>query len=145
VCNRFQLAAGFLSSRRKNHPDFDIHDEYDVQDLLAAVLAGSIPFAIQEEPLSKLAGGPSGRADVAIEELGIIIEVKYARKGSQIDLVGEIAQDFELYAKWPHLQHLIVFIYNWQALRSAESLKKLATPRSVGDRPYDVHLVLPGA
>ncbi|MHB1271597.1 MAG: PD-(D/E)XK nuclease domain-containing protein [Rhodanobacter sp.] len=78
LCTRLPQAARILAVRsRKGKVPYEIADEYDVQDLLHAVLRAYIKRSVQEDPLPKVAGAKSSRVDVSIEELGVLIEVKY--------------------------------------------------------------------
>src|SRR5581483_1713049 len=108
LCQRLPAAARILGNRQHGKPPFEISDEYDVQDLLHAVLRAYLKYSVHEEPLGKIGGARSGRADVAIEELGTIIEVKIVRgPGDQQRLVDEYANDLLLYTAWPPLKNLI--------------------------------------
>src|SRR5438034_3087369 len=78
LCERIPLVARLLASRRRSRAPYEITDEYDVQDLLHAVLRGYLKYSVDEEPLGKVGGARSGRADIAIGDLGILIELKYA-------------------------------------------------------------------
>jgi hypothetical protein len=69
LCKRLPAAARILAKRRKGKRRFTITDEYDAQDLLHAVLRAYLKYTVHEEPLGKVGGAHSGRADVAIEEL----------------------------------------------------------------------------
>ena len=87
--------------------------------------------------------GISRRADVAIEDLGMIVEVKFARgPRDQQRLVEEYAQDILLYTKWPHLRHLGYFIYNSADLRDPEALKRLEGEQSVNGVAFNSYVVL---
>ncbi len=77
LCERLPASARILATRRKGKVAFQISDEYDAQDLLHAVLRAYLKYSVHEEPLGKIGGGHSGRADVAIEELGTVVELKY--------------------------------------------------------------------
>lgn len=143
VCRRLSAAARVLANRDRNRPPYQINDEYDVQDLLHAVLRAHLRYAVTEEPLGKTGGARSGRVDLAVEDLAAIIEVKYARgPKDQVRLVDEFAQDVQLYVKWPHLQYFIYFVYNSADLRDPEALEKLAGDRIVDGKKFRVFIVL---
>src|SRR5207249_6585047 len=76
VCSRFKRAAGSLLTRRAGKSAFEIKDEYDGQDLLHAMLRCYFKYPVRENPLPKIAGSASTRADLCIDELGLIVEVK---------------------------------------------------------------------
>ena len=86
ICQRIQYSARILSNRtRKGKTPFLIEDEYDVQDLLQAVLKAYLKYSVQEDPLPKVASTKSSRADISIEDLGILIEVKYVHATALVD------------------------------------------------------------
>src|SRR6266511_1386139 len=132
LCERLQRAAQILASRKRGKASFSIADEYDVQDLLHATLRAYLKYTVTEEPLGKVAGAKSGRADIAIEDLGVLIEVKYVRG----------AQDLLLYSKWSLLEHIIYLCYNSADLRDPEALEKLEGKQKVGGREFPVYVVL---
>ena len=144
VCRRLPQAARVLGNRsRKGRAGFAVNDEYDVQDLLHAVLRAHLKHSVQEDPLPKVAGAKAGRADLSIEELGILIEVKYVRSPEdQKRIFDEFSQDLVLYARWPPIRMLIVVVYNSADLRDAEALEKLGGDHEVGGRRFEVRIVL---
>ena len=80
LCSRLPQAARILAKRqRRGKALFEIFDEYDVQDLLHAVLRAYLKYSVQEDPIPKAAETRSGRADISVENLGLLIEVKYVR------------------------------------------------------------------
>lgn len=144
ICRRIQYSASILSNRpRKGKTPFLIEDEYDVQDLLQAVLKAYLKYFVQEDPLPKVAAAKSSRADISIEDLGILIEVKYVREpGDQKRIFGEYAEDLELYSQWPHLKTLIFLIYNASILRDSEAFERLSGPQERNGKRFDVRIVL---
>lgn len=143
LCERLQLATRILLNRTRNKPPYRVEDEYDVQDLLHALIRGYLPYSIQEDPLGKVAGVRAGRADISIEDLRVLIEVKYAREpDDQKKIVQEFSQDLVLYAKWQPLQTLIFLVYNSSRLRDPEMLQKLAGPQDVTGRKFQVKIIL---
>jgi DpnII restriction endonuclease len=144
VCRRLPQAARILSRRsRKGKSGYAIADEYDVQDLLHGILRAFIKYSVQEDALPKIAGAKSGRADISIEELGILIEIKYVHgPGDQKRLFEEFSQDLVLYAKWPSLRGLIYLVYNSDDLRDPEALEKLSGPKQIGEKTFDAKIIL---
>jgi hypothetical protein len=144
VCRRLPQAARVLASRsRAGRAPFMTQDEYDVQDLLHALLRAYLKYSVQEDPLPKVAGVKAGRADLAIEELGTLIEVKYLRgPQDQKRLFEEFSQDLVLYARWSPLRTLIFLVFNSGDLRDAEALEKLGGDHEVSGRRFDVRIVL---
>ncbi|MBX9721174.1 MAG: hypothetical protein K2X81_07260, partial [Candidatus Obscuribacterales bacterium] len=86
LCSRLNHSAKILNRRRAGKQSFEITDEYDVQDLLQAVLRAYFKYSISEEPISKLSGS-SSRADFAIQDLGVIIEAKYVHGPNEQDRI----------------------------------------------------------
>ena len=144
VCARLPQTARILGVRsRKTKPPFEITDEYDVQDLLHATLRAYLKYSVQEDPISKVAGIKSSRADISIEDLGILIEVKYTRgPEDQKRFFEEYSQDLVLYTSWPHLKTLIYLIYNSSDLRDPEALEKLSSHQTVNGRRFEVKVIL---
>ena len=144
LCKRLPQAARILSVRsRKGKKSYEISDEYDVQDLLHALLRAYLKYSVQEDPLPKVAGAKSSRADISVEELGVLIEVKYVHgPEDQKRLFEEYSQDLVLYAQWPHLRTLVYLIYNSTDLRDAEAFEKLSSAQEIGGKRFDVKVVL---
>jgi hypothetical protein len=144
ICKRLPYAARILALRsRKGKAPFEISDEYDVQDLLHATLRAYLKHSVQEDPLPKVAGAKSSRIDVSIEELGILIEVKYVRgPEDQKRIFEEYSQDLVLYAEWAHLKTLIYLIYNSDDLRDPEAFEKLSATQEIGGKRFNVRVVL---
>jgi hypothetical protein len=144
MCYRLPQAARILAIRsRKGKSGYEISDEYDVQDLLHALLRAYLKYSVQEDPLPKVASAKSSRADISIEELGILIEVKYVHgPEDQKRLFEEYSQDLVLYAQWPHLRTLVYLIYNSADLRDAEAFEKLSSTQEIGGKKFEVKVVL---
>jgi hypothetical protein len=111
--------------------------------LLAATLRAYLKHSVQEDPLPKVGGAKSSRADVSIQDLGVLIEVKYAHgPDDQKRLFEEFSQDLVLYAHWPHLKTLIYLIFNSSDLRDPEALEKLGGSQEINARRFEVKIVL---
>jgi hypothetical protein len=143
LCERLPRAAAILGERRKGKAPFEVSDEYDAQDLLQAVLRAYMKYSVQEEPLGKVGGAHSGRADVAVEGLGIVVELKFVRgPDDQRRIVDEYSNDLLLYTKWPHLKHFIYLVYNSQDLRDPEAMEKLSGPQTINGVSFRSYVVL---
>ena len=143
LCKRLPAAARILGTRRKGKRSFKVVDEYDAQDLLHAILRAYLKYSVHEEPLAKVGGAHSGRADVAIEELGTVVELKYVHgPDDQKRIVDEYANDLLLYTKWPHLKHFIYLVYNAQDLRDPEALEKLGGPQTIDGIMFTSYIAL---
>lgn len=144
ICKRMPYAARILLNRqRKGKISYTIEDEYDVQDLLHALLRAYLKYSVQEDPLPKVSGTRASRADISIEELGILIEIKYVRSpDDQKTIFDDFSRDVLLYTSWPHLKTLLYVIYNSGDLRDPEALEKLSGPRATNGKEFDVKIVL---
>ena len=144
ICQRIQYSAKILSNRpRKGKASYLIEDEYDVQDLLQAVLKAYLKYPVQEDPLSKVAGIKSGRADISIEDLGIMIEVKYVREAEdQRRILAEHSEDLVLYSQCSYLKTFIFLIYNASVLRDPEAFERLSGTQERNRKRFDVKIVL---
>ncbi len=143
LCTRLPDAARALATRRKGKAPFVIVDEYDAQDLLHALVRGYFKYSITEEPMGRVAGGQSSRADLALEDLGVLIEVKFVRgPNDQNRIVDEFAHDILLYSKWAPLKTFIYLVVNARDLRDPEALEKLSGTHEVAGKRYETHVVL---
>jgi len=141
ICERLPMSAKALTDRQRDKPDYTVDDEYDVQDLLMAVMKAYFKYIIQEDPMNKI-GSSSGRADFSIEELGIVIEVKFARRaGDQKRIEEEFAVDQNLYSTWSHLKHFVYVVYGANKLKDHELLERQAGPKSLNGRDFLAHVV----
>lgn len=109
ICRRFPLLARQLQRRHDERSTLDIQDEYDVQDLLHALLVLHFDDVRPEEWTPSYAG-TSTRMDFLLKEEKVVIETKMARKGlSQKKVIEELAVDKMRYRSHPELQGLSVF------------------------------------
>ena len=89
-----------------------IEDEYDVQDLLHALLRLYFDDVRPEEWTPSYAG-KSARMDFLLKEEKIVIEVKKTRKGlGDKELGDQLIIDVERYKIHPDCKKLICFIYD---------------------------------
>jgi len=76
-----------------------IENEYHFQSLLYAVLKPLIP-ALEEEQYLPATGTYQPRADLCVQALELVIEVKFWRRGTSVkELTEEIAADLTLYLR----------------------------------------------
>lgn len=114
-----------------------------VQDLLHAVIRSYVKFSVQEDPLPKVAAAKASRADISIEELGVLIEVKFVRgPEDQRRIFEEYSQDLVLYSKWGPLRTLVFLIYNSGDLRDAEAFQKFSGEQEIDGKRFEVRVVL---
>jgi hypothetical protein len=142
VCSRFMRGAASLLKRRVGKIVFDVNDEYDGQDLLHAILRCYFKYPVRENPLSKVAGSASTRADLCIEELGLIIEVKFARgPGDQRRIEKDISEDLVFYTAWEPLKYLFFVVINSADLDNAELLDRFSKPQVINEKHYHAKVI----
>ncbi len=112
LLKRFHLVVRQLNARHDNRPTIEVEDEYDVQDLLHALLTLHFDDIRPEEWTPSYAGS-SSRMDFLLKQEQIIIEVKKTRKGLSVKEVGEqLIIDIEKYQAHPDCKILICFVYD---------------------------------
>jgi hypothetical protein len=123
ICNRFHLVDKQLRSRRENRNTLEIEDEYDVQDLLHALLHLEFDDIRPEEYIPSYAGS-SSRMDFLLKQEQVIIEVKKTRQGLRAKEIGEeLMIDIQRYQSHPDCQTLICFVYDPE--------RSLSNPRGI--------------
>lgn len=112
ICNRFHQVARQLMQRHDNRSSIKIEDEYDVQDLLHALLRLHFDDVRAEEWTPSYAGSAS-RMDFLLKKEKIVIEVKKTRKNLGAKEVGEqLMIDIDRYTAHPDCETLICFVYD---------------------------------
>jgi hypothetical protein len=112
ICDRFSLVANTLTVRHDNRSTIKIEDEYDVQDLLGAILKLHFDDVRSEEWTPSYAGNAS-RIDFILKQFQIAIEVKMTRKNlDQKELVSQLAIDILRYQSHPDCRTLLCFVYD---------------------------------
>lgn len=124
ACLRFRETARVLTTR-KNNP-YVIAEEADVRDLLDATLRAYCDGIVPEEHIAKIAGS-SSRADIAVEHIGVAIEIKLVRgngsQSEQKDILTSLSEKLSRYARWPHLRTLVYVVYNSDKLYDPPGLR----------------------
>lgn len=112
IFSRFHLVVRELRNRHASRTTLDVEDEYDVQDLLSALLILHFDDIRPEEWTSSYAG-QSARMDFLLKNEKIVIEVKMTRKGLDDKEIGnQLIIDIERYKNHPDCDTLICFIYD---------------------------------
>lgn len=112
ICRRFPQVARQLQSRHADRGTISIDDEYDVQDLLHALLRLDFDDVRDEEWTPSYAGG-SARLDFLLKAEKIVIEVKKTRRGLASREVGdELLVDIARYRTHPDCRSLVCFVYD---------------------------------
>jgi hypothetical protein len=112
ILDRFHLVARQLRQRHDHRPTLDITDEYDVQDLLHALLKLQFDDVRTEEWTPSYAGGCS-RMDFLLKKEQVVLEVKRTSQHVGVKQVGEqLLVDIAKYAAHPDCKTLICFVYD---------------------------------
>lgn len=123
ICDRFHLVARQLRSRHDNRETLDVEDEYDVQNLLHALLTLEFDDIRPEEWTPSYAGSGS-RVDFLLKQEQIVIEAKKTRKGLGAKQIGEqLIVDIQRYQSHPDCRTLICFVYDPEG--------RIANPRGI--------------
>lgn len=112
IFNNFHTCARQLKRRHTNKPTIELENEYDVQDLLHALLRLHFEDVRPEEWTPSYAGN-SNRMDFLLNNEEIAIEVKMTRKGLEDKEVGEqLIIDIAKYQIHPKCKTLYCFVYD---------------------------------
>jgi hypothetical protein len=112
LLKRFHKVALQLRSRHENRNTLMIHDEYDVQDLLHALLCVFFDD-IRPEEYTPSKGGGSARIDFLLKNEKIVVEAKMANQKFKDKQIGdELFIDIKRYQAHPDCNFLICFVYD---------------------------------
>lgn len=112
ICSRFHAVVRQLQQRHDNRDTLIIKDEYDVQDLLHAILRLHFDDVRAEEWTPSYAGG-SSRVDFLLKAEQIVVEVKKTRASMKSKELGEqLIIDRARYAAHPDCKTLVCFVYD---------------------------------
>lgn len=112
LCRRFPFFVERLQRRQRNRSPVEVRDEYDVQDLLHAVLKLHFDDVRPEEWTPSYAGNAS-RVDFLLPSERMIIEAKMTRANlGQREVVDQLTIDGARYGKMPYVDHLICLVYD---------------------------------
>jgi hypothetical protein len=112
IFSKFLSISRQLRNRHDKRPTIEIEDEYDVQDLLHALLKLHFDDIRPEEWTPSYAGS-SSRMDFLLKKEKIVIEVKKTRKGLEDKQVGEqLIVDIARYESHQDCKTLICFVYD---------------------------------
>jgi hypothetical protein len=112
LCSRFHTVTRQLRERHSNRPTLDVTDEYDVQDLLHALLR--IFFDdVRPEAWTPNYAGKSSRMDFLLPAEQLVIEAKKTRPGLAAKEIGtQLIDDISRYRQHPQCKRLICFVYD---------------------------------
>ncbi|MFC1908408.1 hypothetical protein ACFLXD_00810 [Chloroflexota bacterium] len=109
---RFQQVARQMSRRHASRPTLDITDEFDVQDLLHALLRIYCDDIRSEEWTPSYAGS-SSRMDFLLKGEQVVVETKKTRDNLRDKEIGEeLIVDIQKYSEHPDCNNLVCFIYD---------------------------------
>lgn len=123
--NRFHIVARQLRRRHDVRETLSIGDEYDVQDLLHALLRLHFDDVRPEEWTPEYAGG-ANRMDFLLKDNEIAIEVKMTRPGLKDKELGEqLIVDIAKYQSHPNCKCLYCFVYDPEGIiRNPRGIEK---------------------
>jgi hypothetical protein len=109
---RFHRLARRLRVRRSGRPTLEVNDEYDVQDLLGALL--HLHFDdIRSEEWTPSYAGKSSRMDFLLKAEQLVIETKMTRAGlGEKEIGDELLIDIGRYRSHPDCKTLFCFVYD---------------------------------
>ena len=112
VFSKFHPIVRKLRQRYNGGDTLDVSNEYDVQDLLAALLVLYFDDIRPEEWTPSYAG-KSARMDFLLKVEKLVVETKMTRKGLADKEIGDqLIVDIERYKGHPDCDTLICFIYD---------------------------------
>lgn len=112
ILRRFPAFCRQLKKRYNDRDTIEVNDEYDVQDLVHALLVLHFDDVRPEEASPSYAGS-SSRQDFMLKKEKIVIEVKKARKSLGAGKIGEeLIIDMARYRAHPDCDTLICFVYD---------------------------------
>lgn len=140
LCARFHLVASQLRSRHEDRATLDVSDEYDVQDLLHALL--KIHFEdVRPEEWTPSYAGKSSRMDFLLKKEQMVVEVKKTRPKLADKEVGtQLIEDIARYRQYPNCRTLVCFVYDPEG--------RIINPRgiendlSTNDSSFVVHVIV---
>lgn len=123
LCDRFHLVVRQLRHRSRGRHPFHVEDEYDVQDLLHALLW--IDFEdVRVEEYTPSYAGKSSRLDFLLKQEKLVVEAKKTRLGLDAKELGtQLIEDIARYEAHPDCQTLVCFVYDPEA--------HIANPRGI--------------
>lgn len=112
LAERFHSVVRQLRERREQRATLDVTDEYDVQDLLHALLTIHLDDIRKEEWAPSYAGGAS-RMDFFLPEIETVVETKMTRPNLSAKQLGEqLIIDIAKYKQHPGCRTLFCLVYD---------------------------------
>lgn len=112
ILNRFDRTVRQFKRRYNQRSTIDVNDEYDVQDVLHAILKCYF-YDVRPEEYSPSYAGASSRIDFLLKREKIIIEAKHASNKLKDKKIGEqLIIDIKRYETHPDCETLFCFVYD---------------------------------
>lgn len=112
VLRNFDRVVRQTKRRYNNRTTIEIKDEYDVQDLLHAILRAFFSDVRPEEYTPSYAGG-SSRVDFLLKKEKAIVETKFAsQKLKEKEIGNQLIIDIKKYQTHPDCQNLYCLVYD---------------------------------
>ncbi len=128
ILQRFHTVVQEMQRRRDKRDTLKINDEYDVQDLLRALLKVFFDDVRLEEWTPTYAGAAS-KMDFLLKQEGIVIETKFDLNDK--DIGDQLLVDISRYREHPNCRTLICFVYDpRRAVRNPKGLERDLSKRS---------------
>jgi hypothetical protein len=125
LLSRFHAFARQLRQRHDDRTTVDIEDEYDVQDVLRALL-GIFFDDVRSEEWTPSYAGSSARMDFLLKTEQLVVEVKKTRKGLAAKEIGDqLLIDIGRYKAHQDCKKLVCFVYDPDGrIRNAHGLER---------------------
>lgn len=133
-----------IKNRRKGHPNFEIEDEYDVQDILYVILKSVFPNLRDEDAIPKV-GVKTTKIDLIIREERILVEVKMIKEkdSNETHFIEQLKVDFESYHECKWLRKLFCFVYDpYKKTRDISNFHDLNGDRTKGEHNFNVEVIV---
>lgn len=112
ICRRFPAVARTFRKRYAGRAKFDVKDEYDVQDLMQALLAVDFDDVRREDAVPSRAGRNS-RIDFLLNDEELGLELKMASPKLRAKELGvQLVTDIERYRAHPKCKTLVCLVYD---------------------------------
>ena len=138
ILGRFHTIVRQLRARHDGRETISVKDEYDVQDLLHALLKLEFDDVRTEEWTPSYAG-KSARMDFLLKQEKVVVETKMTRNGLSDKEVGDqLIIDVARYREHPDCKTLICFVYDPDGyIRNSRGLKV-----DLESRQHDIAVVV---
>ena len=144
MLDAFPVIARRLKQRKNKRPPLIIENEYDVQDLLFAIMRSVFDDARTEEWPPKHAG-KDRRIDIVLPTHEIVVEVKIIRDTSHASsVVDELMIDIESYHAHPKCKTLLMFLWDPEGyiIDPIPLSRDLSGLRVKKDHQFNVHVLI---